>query len=189
MQMSALYTCSISGEPADVPVVSPVSGRIFDKRLIVKYINEHGTDPFTNDKLTVDQVVDLSSAMPRTITSTSIPSLLKVLQDEWDACMLNSFMLREQLQNARQELSHTLYQHDAACRVIARLSKDLNAAREALSTLKPQAAVDVHNVQDEMETVDEGTPFCTHHGLEFYILAVTSASISADSLIKALFTS
>ncbi|EJW70256.1 hypothetical protein WUBG_18836 [Wuchereria bancrofti] len=117
-QMSALYTCSISGEPAEVPVVSPISGRIFEKRLIVKYINENGTDPFKNEALTIDQLVeiktDVVNAMPRTITATSIPSMLKVLQDEWDACMLNSFMLREQLQNARQELSHTLYQVSAS---------------------------------------------------------------------------
>lgn len=41
--------------------------------------------------------------------------------------------------------------------MIARLSNELNAAREALSTLKPHAGGDAMAAQEEMETVDEGS--------------------------------
>lgn len=151
-------TCSLSNEVPSEPVVSPVSGSVFEKRLIVKYIRENNIDPINGRELSEDQLIEVKVApivKPKAPSATSIPSILKSLQDEWDAVMLNSFSLRQQLQTARQELSHALYQHDAACRVIARLTKEVTAAREALATLKPKGVSSSSSSSGESKSVSE----------------------------------
>ncbi|MEE6518251.1 hypothetical protein FKM82_029117 [Ascaphus truei] len=52
-------TCFISNEVTDRPCVSPLSGHVFDRRLIEKYLAENGTDPVTNQPLSEDQLVDI----------------------------------------------------------------------------------------------------------------------------------
>ncbi len=46
--------------------------------------------------------------------------------------MLESFALKQNNHSLRQQLSHALYKEDAATRVIARLIKERDAARECV---------------------------------------------------------
>ena len=70
------------------------------------------------------------AAAPRPPTHSSIPALLTALQNEWDALVLETFTLKQQYNSTRQELSYALYSQDAASRVIARLMRERDAARE-----------------------------------------------------------
>jgi len=56
--------------------------------------------------------------------------------------VLESYNTRELLKRTREELATALYQHDAAVRVIARLTRERDEARDALSklTIAPTAA-------------------------------------------------
>ncbi|KAL1987335.1 hypothetical protein VTN96DRAFT_4051 [Rasamsonia emersonii] len=135
--------CAISGEAPQVPVVSTKSGNVFEKRLIEAYIAEHGKDPVTGEELSTDDLVEVKTSRivrPRPPTLTSIPSLLSVFQEEWDALALETYQLRQALAQTRQELSTALYQHDAAVRVIARLTKERDEARDALAKVSVGAA-------------------------------------------------
>jgi len=39
--------------------VSPISGHIFERRLIEKYIAENGTDPITGEALSEEQLIEI----------------------------------------------------------------------------------------------------------------------------------
>lgn len=54
--------------------------------------------------------------------------------------MLETFNLKTQFHTTQQELANTLYENDAAKRVIARLIKERDEARVALTEFKVQFA-------------------------------------------------
>ncbi|CAL9207908.1 unnamed protein product [Musa hybrid cultivar] len=110
--------CAISGEVPEEPVVSKKSGLLFERRLIEHHIASHGKCPVTKEDLTTDDLVPVKTnkvVKPRPLQAASIPGLLGMFQNEWDALMLSNFALEQQLHTARQELSHALYQSTWHC--------------------------------------------------------------------------
>jgi len=135
------------------------AGNVFEKRLIEAYISENHKDPVNGEELEVADLIDLKSVRivtPRPPTLTSIPSLLSTFQNEWDALALETFTIRQQLGQTRQELATALYQHDAAIRVIARLTQERDAARDALSRVTVGAGSATNG--DAMQIDSQGLP-------------------------------
>lgn len=137
--------CALSGEPVSDAVVSPRSGAVFERKLIESYISSAGKDPINDEPLSSLDLISL--AVPTAITPpkphnfTSIPTMLAAFQNEWDALALETFALRKQLHDARQELSATLYKYEAAVRVAARATKEKDDAQLALRQLTEAFAV------------------------------------------------
>jgi pre-mRNA-processing factor 19 len=135
------------------------TGNVYEKRLIESYIAENHKDPVNGEELEITDLIDLKSSRivtPRPPTLTSIPSLLSTFQNEWDSLALESFTIRQQLNQTRQELATALYQHDAAVRVIARLTKERDEARDALSKVTVGAGASGNG--DAMQIDSQGLP-------------------------------
>lgn len=134
--------CAISGNVPEQPVVS-AKGHLYERRLIEKYVAETGKCPITGESLSAEDlkpIVAGRAVKPRTAPAASIPGLLGLFHDEWDALMLETHALRQSLHASRQELSLALYQQDAAARVIARLIRERDEARAELASAREGGA-------------------------------------------------
>ena len=112
--------------------------------MIEKHITEHHNDPVNGEDLEIEDLVDLKFApidTPATPDQTSIPAKLRSLQNDWDAFSRQSLEYQKSLHQTRQELATALYQHDAAIRVITRLTRERDEARDALSKVSIGARV------------------------------------------------
>lgn len=126
----------VSGDVPQEPVISTKTGHLYEKRIIDKHLKAVAKCPVTGVDMTEEDLmlVQINKALrPRSLVATSIPGLLSNLQNEWDELMLETFALKSQLDSTRQELAQALYQHDASCRVIARLVRERDEARAMLA--------------------------------------------------------
>ena len=130
--------CALSGNVLTEPVVCMKTGHVYEKSAITQCIDQTGRCPLSNIKISHSDLLSLqvnSSAKPRPLTTMSVPGLLQALQEEWNINVLEGHGIKKQNEVLKQELSHALYQYDAACRVIARLVKEKEQLVNALQDL------------------------------------------------------
>lgn len=137
--MNGLLTNIVSGETVKDPVISPRSGKIFERNLIVNYLSTNSTDPINDEPLTIEELISINTdndiVEPKQPNTHSIPSLLASFQNEFDSMALENFTLRKQLNKAREELSSALYQYDAAVKVAANAIKERDDVKRNLQEL------------------------------------------------------
>ncbi|RYG58386.1 hypothetical protein EON64_21390, partial [archaeon] len=132
--------CAISGELPNQPVLSTTTRLIYERSLIERAIAETGKCPVTGEAVSSDSLVAVAQppVMRAKVAAHGPHGIISLLQKEWDDMALEVYSLRQQLELTRRELAQSLYQHDAACRVVARLMKERDEAMELLRSLKAQ---------------------------------------------------
>ena len=54
---------AVCHEVPEEPVLSPVSGRVFERRLVTKWVQDNGTDPVSGEPLSVEQLVTINGKL------------------------------------------------------------------------------------------------------------------------------
>lgn len=58
-----LFCILVTNEVPEQPVISPLSGAIFERRIVEKYILENGCDPITGKELKVEDLLEIKSEL------------------------------------------------------------------------------------------------------------------------------
>lgn len=148
--------CSVSAEVCGAPVVCRQTGYIYERRVIEKALESNGAlCPHTAVKMSLDDLIDVqtdsvdSEVIP-TPPKTDVTSVLKHVQNEWDARSIEIHELRQTLLRTRQELATALYRLDSANRVMGKLRKEASQRQQ-------QQAEQQHHHQSHATTPSVGT--------------------------------
>ena len=122
--------CALSNVVANEPVISPVSGSLFERRLICKYLKEnHNRDPINNAKLVENQLIplndaSLSAAPSRPEDDRSVTELVRLLREQLDDMIMERFELNKNVQNLTKQLSASAREKEMLSREKEILSKE-----------------------------------------------------------------
>lgn len=73
-----MFVISVTNEVPEQPVISPLSGAIFERRIIEKYILENGCDPITGKELKAEELIEIKSkfSRPQCVIASAIEQIL-----------------------------------------------------------------------------------------------------------------
>ena len=120
--------CSLSGKITSNPVVCIKTGYIFDKNLIMNYIENFGNCPLTNISLTKDDFEEIENSdininKPRTVNEMNVHGLLSNLNEQFISIQNEISNLKQKIIERKKELSVQCYKYDASINVINQLKK------------------------------------------------------------------
>ena len=121
--------CSLSGKITSNPVICTKTGYIFDKDLIMNYIENFGNCPITNIPLTKDDFDEIENSeininKPRTIEEMNVNGLLSNLNEQFINIQNEISELKQKIIERKKELSVQCYKYDASINVINQLIKE-----------------------------------------------------------------
>ena len=121
--------CSLSGKITSNPVICTKTGYIFDKDLIMNYIENYGNCPITNIPLTKDDFDEIENSeininKPRTIEEMNVNGLLSNLNEQFINIQNEISELKQKIIERKKELSVQCYKYDASINVINQLIKE-----------------------------------------------------------------
>ena len=121
--------CSLSGKITSNPIICTKTGYIFDKDLIMNYIENFGNCPITNIPLTKDDFDEIENSeininKPRAIEEMNVNGLLSNLNDQFINIQNEISELKQKIIERKKELSVQCYKYDASINVINQLIKE-----------------------------------------------------------------
>ena len=150
--------CSLTGNVVEEPVVSKLTGHIYEKNIIEKYISNFAKCPITQNSMTINDLIKVNTqnfTRPKFIKENSIGGLFSDLQNGMQNLLAETCDIKKQVDNGREELTHSLYQYDASLRVISKLVKERDSIIQEINEMKDEF--------EDLETdayVNQETDYC-----------------------------
>lgn len=119
----SINLCTLSGLPLLSPVFCVKTGQVYEQAVIFHHIETTGRCPITNEPICINDCVPLQPSSGKTSLSdlNTVPSIITSIDEEWNDLLLETYKIKHQNEELKQELSLALYQYDAACRTIGKL--------------------------------------------------------------------